>query len=83
MKVTVGGVADTDVSLDKTVLTFSDQDWDTAQTVTVTAEHDDDAVDEAVVTITHTVSSTADSTYQGVTTDSVAMSRSRTTTALE
>ena len=41
--VTIGGVADTDVSLDKTILTFTDQDWDTAQTVTVTAEHDDDA----------------------------------------
>ena len=40
--VAIGGVADTDVSLDKTVLTFSDQDWDTAQTVT--AEHDGDAV---------------------------------------
>ena len=71
--VTIGGVADTDVSLDKTVLTFSDQDWDTAQTVTVTAGQDDDAVDEAEVIITHTVSSTDDSTYQGVTADSVAV----------
>ena len=41
--------------------------------MTVTAEHDDDAVDEAVVTITHTVSSTADTAYDGVTTDSVAV----------
>ena len=71
--VTIEGVADTDVSLDKTILTFTDQDWDAAQTVTVTAEHDGDAVDEAVVTITHTVSSTADSAYDGVTTDSVAV----------
>ena len=71
MTVTIGGVADTDVSLDKTILTFTDQDWYTAQTVTVTAEHDGDGVDEAVVTITHTVNSTDDSTYQGVTADSV------------
>ena len=71
--VTIDGVADTDVSLDKTILTFTDQDWDTPQTVTVTAEHDGDAVDEAVVTITHTVSSTADSAYDGVTADSVAV----------
>ena len=69
--VAIGGITDTDVSLDKTILTFTDQDWDTAQTVTVTAEHDDDGVDEAVVTITHTVSFTDDSTYQGVTADSV------------
>ena len=35
--VTVGGVTDTDVTLDKTVLTFTTQNWGTAQTVTVTA----------------------------------------------
>ena len=35
--VTIGGVTDTDVTLDKTVLTFTMQNWDTAQTVTVTA----------------------------------------------
>ena len=55
------------------LLTFTDQDWDTPQTVTVTAEHDDDAVDEAVVTITHTVSSTDDTDYDGVTADGVAV----------
>ena len=39
----------------------------------VTAEQDDDAVDEEEVTITHTVSSTADTQYDGVSTGSVAV----------
>ena len=71
--VTIGGITDTDLSLSETTLTFTDQDWSTAQTVTVTAEQDDDAVDEPEVTITHAVSSTADSAYDGVTADSVAI----------
>ena len=71
--VTVGGVAGTDLSLDKTTLTFTTNDWDTAQTVRVTAERDDDAVDEAVVNITHTVSSTVDTQYDGVAAGSVAV----------
>ena len=65
--VTIEGIANTDLSLDNTTLTFTDQDWNTAQEVTVTAEHDDEAVDEAVVTISHTLSSTADSAYDGAT----------------
>ena len=44
--VTIGGITDTDLTLDKTTLTFTTGNWDTAQTVRVTAEHDDDAVDE-------------------------------------
>ena len=71
--VTIGGIADTDVTLDKTTLTFTTGNWDTAQTVRVTAEQDDDAVDEEEVTITHTVSSTADSQYDGVAAASVAV----------
>ena len=68
--VTTGGITGTDSSLDKTSLTFTIQDWDTAQTVTVTAGQDDDAADEPAVTITHTVSST-DARYDGATTGSV------------
>ena len=44
-----------EVSLDRTTLTFTAGDWRTAQTVTVTAADDDDAVVPAAVTITHTV----------------------------
>ena len=49
--VTIRGHAGTDLSLDKTVLTFTADDWDTPQTVKVTAA--DDAVDDPE-TLTHT-----------------------------
>ena len=71
--VTIGGVTDTDVTLNKTTLTFTTGNWDTAQTVRVTAEQDDDAVDEEEVTITHTVSSTADTQYDGAAAGNVAV----------
>ena len=48
--------AGTDLSLDKTSLTFTVDNWDDAQTVTVTAEEDDDGVTDAGVTLTHTIS---------------------------
>ena len=56
--VTVGVTlpAGTDLSLDKTSLTFTADNWDVAQTVTVTAAEDDDGVTDAVVRLTHTVS---------------------------
>ena len=71
--VAIGG-GGTDVSLDKTTLTFTDQNWSTAQTVTVTAT--DDAIDEESesFTLTHTVSSTADTDYNGITAGSVTVS---------
>ena len=72
--VTVAGHSGTDVSLDKTILTFTDQDWSMAQTVTVTAAHDDDMDDEATVNLTHAVASSDDSDYDGVSADSVAVS---------
>ena len=45
----------TDVTADPSTLTFTDQNWGTAQTVTVTAAQDDNGDDETA-TITHTVS---------------------------
>ena len=51
--VTVSGQAGTDLSLDKTSLTFTNSNWDTAQTVTVTADQDNDGTDDSV-TLTHT-----------------------------
>ena len=48
--------AGTDLTLDKTSLTFTMDNWDVAQTVVVTAAEDDDAVTDAGVTLTHTVS---------------------------
>ena len=56
--VTVGVTlpAGTDLTLDKTTLTFTVDNWDVAQTVAVTAAEDDDGVTDAGVTLTHTVS---------------------------
>ena len=54
--VTVNDPADTDVTAEPASLTFSASTWSTAQTVTVSAKQDDDAIDEEQVTITHTVS---------------------------
>ena len=71
--VTIGGATDNDLTLDKTSLTFTTTDWDTPQTVTVTAEQDDDAVDEPVVNLTHNVSSTVDNAYDGTIVDSVSV----------
>ena len=47
---------DADIALDQTELTFTADDWNTPQTVTVTANHDDDAVADDPVVLTHTVS---------------------------
>ena len=55
MTVTISGHSGTDLSLDKNILTFTADDWDSPQTVKVTAAHDDDAVDDPE-TLTHTAS---------------------------
>ena len=61
MTVTIAGHADTDITLSgatltNDALTFTADNWNTAQTVTVTAEEDDDAASDAAVTLTHTAS---------------------------
>ena len=53
--VTVGGTTGTDLDVDKASLTFSTTEWATAQTVTVSAGQDADAVDDSA-TLTHTAS---------------------------
>ena len=69
--VTIQDPADnTDVTADPASLTFTDQNWDTAQTVTVSAAEDDNADDETA-TITHTVASTADTAYEDISTEDV------------
>ena len=72
--VTIAGHADTDITLSgdtltDDTLTFTSENWDTAQTVTVTAASDNDAASDAAVTLTHTVTGTAE--YAGVTAGSV------------
>ena len=61
--VTVGG-ATVEVTVAPKILTFTMSEWSTAQTVTVSAAEDDDAVVDAAVTLTHTVSGGG---YDGVT----------------
>ena len=58
-----------DVSVDKTTLTFTSSNWGDEQTVTVSAAQDDDALDDTA-TITHSVTST-DSDYNGFSAGSV------------
>ena len=53
--VAITGQAGTDLTLDATSLTFTTATWNTAQTVTVTAGEDDDAVNDAA-TLLHTAS---------------------------
>ena len=67
--VTVAGHAGTDVTLTPTSLAFTTSNWDTAQTVTVTAGDDTDTTTD-MVTLTHSATST-DGSYVGITIASV------------
>ena len=71
--VTVAGHAGTDVTLtpSSATLTFTPMNWDTAQTVTVTAGNDGDSANDSV-SLTHSAQST-DSGYQGITIAGVAV----------
>ena len=69
--VTVSGHSGTDLTLSAAVftdnvLTFTTATWDMAQTVTVKAAEDDDAVTDAAVTLAHAVASTDDSAYDAL-----------------
>ena len=46
--VEITGHGDAPISPDRSALTFTKSNWDTAQTVTVTADEDDDAVDDEI-----------------------------------
>ena len=62
-----------DVTLTPTTLTFTTSDWDTAQTVTVTAAQDTDAANDAA-SIAHTVAAAGSADeYDAVTIGSVAV----------
>ena len=65
--VTVAGHAGTDVTPNPTTLTFTTSNWDTVQTVTVTAGDDADTTDDTVA-LTHSAAS-ADSGYSGIAID--------------
>ena len=69
--VTVTHSGDRDIGIDDQELTFTDSDWETAQTVTVSAAQDDDARDD-VATLSHSVAS-ADTDYNGIAVPEVAV----------
>ena len=62
--VTVAGHVGSDVTANPTALTFTMSNWETAQTVTVTAGDDADTTDDSVA-LTHSAAS-ADSGYSGI-----------------
>ena len=76
--ITIGGHANTDVSVSPGSLTFTSGNWETAQTVTVTAAADADAVADAPVTLTHTVTGAAE--YAGIAVDPVTVTITETDT---
>ena len=77
--IAISGQADTDLTLSGTtltnnVLTFTDQNWDTAQTVKVVAGEDVDATTDPQVTLAHAISSTDDTAYHALADQSVTVS---------
>ena len=64
--VTVNAPANTNVTADPASLTFTDQNWNLPQTVTVTAKQDTTVGVDLKVTLTHTVSSLDDDEYDNV-----------------
>ena len=73
--VTVTLSSDPTVSLDKTVLTFTPTDWDTAQVVGVTGQDDDAAAGSTNFQITLDPSSDSDATYDAVSSTQVSGTR--------
>ena len=67
--VTVAGHSGTDVLPAPTTLTFTSMNWETAQTVTVTAVNDADTTNDTV-SLTHSAAST-DTDYDAITIDGV------------
>ena len=64
LAVTVGDT-DTDTPGDQNMLTFTSANWNTPQTVTLSAQQDDNGFDETV-TITHTAATTPSSEFNNV-----------------
>ena len=83
--VTVSGHSSTDITLSGTTLsadnelTFTSGNWDTAQTVSVTAAEDDDSVSDTGVTLAHAVNGTGE--YASVTTDDLEVTITENDTA--
>ena len=70
--VTVYAPANTDVTASPATLTFTVDGWDRPQEVTVAVTQDNDAEDDTAA-LTHTVASSTDTDYDGVSADGVAV----------
>ena len=68
--VTIDVTAGGDVTTNPASLTFTTSTWDTAQTVTVRADADDDTIDDAVM-LTHTVATVSAAEYMSTSIGSV------------
>ena len=71
--VTIQGAAATDLTPDPASLTFTKRNWIAPQTVTVTAGQDHDVLDDEAI-LTHTVSSSRDGIYDGLSAADVTVS---------
>ena len=56
MSVTISGHTGSDLNLSAETLTFTPDNWNVAQSISVTADQDDDAAADAAVTLSHAVS---------------------------
>ena len=72
--VTVNDPSNTDITASPESLTFTPDNWDEEQTVTVTAVDDEIDDDSETMTLTHTVASPDDSDYDGIKAGSVDVS---------
>ncbi|MCY3757551.1 MAG: hypothetical protein OXG96_07485, partial [Acidobacteria bacterium] len=77
--VTITHSGDGDIGIDDRELTFTDSNWNQEQTVTVSASHDDDAVDDTA-TLSHAASSN-DEDYNGTTVSEVSVTATDDETA--
>ena len=71
-RVTVDVAGGGDVTVEPASLVFTAETWDMAQSVTVSADEDSDAVDD-LETVTHTVAGDSAPEYVGLSVDSVAV----------
>ena len=64
--ITISGFGNSDLSLDKTVLTFTSTNWNQAQTVSASAAHDDDAGSDQSIVLTHAAAGAEYASVEGL-----------------
>ncbi len=64
--IAISGFGSSDLSLDKTALTFTSTNWNQAQTVSASAAHDDDAGSDQSIVLTHAASGAEYASVEGL-----------------